>query len=122
MSNTVQLNVRMERSLRDAGNAALEYQNISPSVFVRAVWEKLAQRGQALEDAVELFLGEPERLNAGSDELSPVDQGQALYNTLLQDVGLDGANLQGLYDSWGHDDMRENALVERWCERGLDGK
>ena len=122
MNDTVQLNVRMERSLRDAGNAALERKGISPSAFVRAVWERLAQRGQALEDAVELFLVEPERLDEAPNGRSLVDQGQELYAILLRSTGLDAANLQDAYDGWEHENMRDNALTERWHERGLDGR
>lgn len=120
MNTTVQLNVRMERELRDAGNTVLESRAISPSLVVRSLWQIIAQRGQALEDVLALLFGEDEQCCPVENLSNPVDQGQALYCKLLADVGLEGANLsESLYTNT-YEQMQEDALLERWREKGLD--
>jgi len=54
MEATSQLNVRMDRSLREAGEAALAEIGYTPAEFVRAAWTRLAQGGDALADARKL--------------------------------------------------------------------
>lgn len=116
MSSTVQLNVRMDQSLRDAGNAALAGRNLSPSSFVRAVWEKLAQRGEQLETLLDAVFDTSEQC---ADQ-SPVEFGQTLYATFLHDAGLEGRSLDAAIQERSFDEMMEDSLIERWRERGLD--
>ena len=44
-SEMAMLNVRMERELRERGNAVLDELGVTPSQYVRAIWEKLASSG-----------------------------------------------------------------------------
>lgn len=49
IQDMVQLNVRMERSLREAGNAALADMGYAPSEYIRELWSRLAEgRGLAV--------------------------------------------------------------------------
>lgn len=120
MATTVQLNVRMERSMRDAGNMALESIGLSPSMVVRALWEMIAQRGQGLEDVVALLFADNEGRRMTEDVASPIDRGQALYDELLCAVGMEGENLSRLFYKRTDKQMREDALAERWREKGLN--
>lgn len=62
-TQAVQLNVRMERRLRNAGNDALASKGWSPSEFIRAAWEQLAARGPAFDALLEAVQGDS-RLHA----------------------------------------------------------
>lgn len=115
MTTSVQLNVRMEQSLRDAGNAALDSKGLSPSAFVRAVWEKLAQRGEALETLLDAVFDKAEQ----HDEQSPIAHGQALYATFLHDACLEDRVRKAPVEERTFDEMVEDSVVERWNERGL---
>jgi hypothetical protein len=115
MSTTVQINVRMDQSLRDAGNAALGGKGLSPSLFVRAVWEKLAQRGEALEILLDAVFDKTEP----HGDQSPVECGQALYATFLHDACLEGRTRNDAVEERAFDEMVEDAVVERWNDRSL---
>lgn len=117
---TVQLNVRMERSLRDAGNAALESKGVSPSAFVRAVWEKLAQKGESLEEALNLYLRSQSGAKAQLPDVGPIEQGQSLYARLLHDVGVESVNIPDAFWAETYDQTCERAVMEHWYEKGLD--
>ena len=52
---TAQINVRLDARRKEAGDAALREVGISPSEIVRALWDKVAQRGQALQDVVDVL-------------------------------------------------------------------
>lgn len=77
MSDTaemVQFNIRMPRELRDAGNAALASEGITPSAYVRAVWDRLARRGRDLQEMLSLV--EPvrsHRVSVGQDVAQDAD-------------------------------------------------
>ena len=60
-TDTVQINVRLEQPLKQAGNAALASIGLSPSAAIRALWEKAARRGKDLEEVQMLLTGEPHR-------------------------------------------------------------
>lgn len=115
MSVTVQLNVRMDQALRDAGNAALDSKSLSPSTFVRAVWEKLAQRGEQLEALLDAVFDKTEQ-HIGQ---SPVVHGQTLFTTFVHDAGLEDRTLSATVEERPFEEMMEDSLIERWQERGL---
>ncbi len=68
MASTAQLNVRMDASLKAAGDAALAQIGYAPVDFVRAVWGRLARQDDSLA-AVRTFLGEAN--SAASDREAP---------------------------------------------------
>lgn len=115
MESTVQLNVRIDKDLRDAGNAALESKGLSPSTFIRGIWNRLAQRGEALESLCEIV--DDSKVSAPA-AIDPLEQGQLLYTHLLHDVGLNETTR--LSFGSGDDKSRlEEALYEQWHEKGL---
>lgn len=52
---TAQINVRLDARRKEAGDAALREVGTSPSEIVRALWDKMAQRGQALQDVMNVL-------------------------------------------------------------------
>lgn len=60
-----QLNIRMDASLRAAGDAALAEMGYTAGTFIRALWTKLAARGKALEEFREL-LADPGETSVGN--------------------------------------------------------
>lgn len=68
MAATAQLNVRMDASLKAAGDAALAQIGYAPVDFVRAVWGRLARQDDGLA-AVRTLLGETD--GAASDQEAP---------------------------------------------------
>lgn len=54
---TVQINVRIDRSLKEAGDAVLAELGISPSQIIRDLWARLASREQSQEVLDTLGLG-----------------------------------------------------------------
>lgn len=70
-----QINVRIDRDLKEGGDATLVEAGLSPSQVVRDLWSKLAQGGEAAEAVVALL---------GSDEVS--DDEQAAIDARLEVV------------------------------------
>ena len=54
-AGTVQLNVRMDRELKEAGDLTLSLAGISPSALVRQVWAKIAQGGDSLAQLTQVL-------------------------------------------------------------------
>ena len=66
-----QVNVRMDPSLKTAGDAGLARAGLSPSEAVRAVWKIAAEGGERLDRLVELCLAK--RTAADASELYNFD-------------------------------------------------
>lgn len=60
MPATAQINVRLDRSLKERGDAALSQIGLSPSVAVRLLWGRAAERGESLA-ALQHILCDPVR-------------------------------------------------------------
>lgn len=90
---TAQINVRLSQELKAAGDAALMEAGISPSQIVRALWEKVSQRGQSLEDVVELLLSAPQGDEdaARARKLATIDRMSQGFEAFAQANGLEVA-------------------------------
>lgn len=98
MSNTaasVQVNVRMDKALRDAGDAGLAAMGVSPTQAVRAVW-RLAAAGPAGIDALEqLFAAAtPASGTDQSPDENPLHQGWGLFSAACGRLGLDASTAE----------------------------
>ena len=121
-TGTVQLNVRMDRELRDAGTAALESKGLSPSEFVRALWQKAARRGPSLDQVVHAAQDAEPTIAAVEDRpagYDPVDRGQLLYAECLSQLGLDADGVALSMPQEDYDEMIGDAISAKWEERGL---
>lgn len=74
MASTAQLNVRMDASLKAAGDAALAQIGYAPVDFVRAVWGRLARQDDGLA-AVRTLLGEANSTASDQETLSTPMEG-----------------------------------------------
>ena len=111
-----QMNIRMSRSVKEAGDAALASVGFTPSEVVRTIWEKAAHRGKDLEDVV--------RLLAPSDELPPVEgeddpvlRGSRIVSDGMRELGIDMSRVN--IPELSYEELREQALADRLEERGL---
>lgn len=117
MEASVQLNVRMDRSLKEAGDEALAQIGLNPSQAIRALWEKASRRGKDLEEVSALL--------CESDKRQAKDEGKAddalltswtLVEDMLTSYGMTYTSSDDRPDDKA---MLEEALHERLVERGL---
>ena len=115
----VQLNVRMDRKLRDAGNAALAQYGLTPSEMVRAVWEVAAQRGEGLRVLVSDALGqsaESTEATMDTEDSNALEQGWTMADAALRGLGIDSSMALDLSDD---EEFYAQMMEERAAERGL---
>ena len=117
MDVTVQMNVRMSRSLKESGDESLALIGLGPSQAVRALWEKASRRGKDLEEVASL-LAPPAPSCAVSklDDDNPAVRGWAMMDEALRSLGIDPDEPWSPIDD---DEMLAEALSERMEERGL---
>ena len=119
MSDMIQLNARIDRELKAAGDSALSLIGLNPSQAVRALWKKAALRGKDLEEVAELLSPIAERgLKAGPsyEAQDAVRQGWEFMDGVYASLGVDPEVKRGFPSD---DDLLESALYERMAERGL---
>ena len=116
-----QINVRIDRSLKDEGDAVLAEAGISPTRIVRDLWAKLAQRGTAL-DEVAAALGArgvtPDERAAIDAKLAVIDRVSQRRDQLAGQLGLSPATEPLYQDGF---DWRDRARAERDRKRGRRG-
>lgn len=114
---TAQMNVRMSRSVKEAGDAALAAAGLSPSEVVRAVWEKAARRGKDLEEVVSLLRPAEQVVRDASDEDDLVTRGSRIVEEGMRELGIDIRRVS--IPELTYEELREQALADRLEERGL---
>ena len=117
MDAAVQMNVRMSRALKSAGDEALALIGFSPSQAVRALWEKASLRGSSLEDVARLLApADTPESPVAADAENPVEKGWAMMDDALRTLGIDP---DGLWAPADDDEMLAEALAERMENRGI---
>lgn len=117
MKAPTQLNIRMDRSLKEAGDAALAQIGLNPSQAVRALWEKASRRGKDLEEVSVLL---SEHSNRQTKDAGIADEGLRASWTLVEDMlASHGMAYTPTNDSPDDKAMLEEALYERLVDRGL---
>lgn len=116
---TVQLNVRMDRALKESGDALLRERNVSPSEVVRALWGKLAQRGRGAEELLADLLGQDDGADAdgSAERVAVADRGTRLYAEGCERLGISASSVATAQATWK--DIREDAISARLAERGV---
>ena len=112
MEATVQLNARMSRDLKKAGDEALALIGLSPTAAVRALWEKAAKRGEDLEQIAQLLT--PVKTATVSDDYDPFAEIHAQMDALYRQLGIDSSS------TWDYDD--DELLGQALYERFIEGK
>lgn len=113
----VQMNVRIDDEVRVEGNRAFESIGWTPSQAARELWGYAARNRRSprrLQALCELLAPEDERAEAGAP--SPeILRGPAIVREFRASQGLSPA----CGAAAPVEELREEALLERWRERGL---
>lgn len=112
---TAQMNIRMSRKVKEAGDAALASAGLSPSETVRALWEKAALRGEDLEEVVRLVRPSKSAAREDPDTENPVKRGTQIVEEGMRRLGISQLGASGA----SYEDLMEQALYDRLEERGL---
>ena len=112
-SADAQLNVRMNKALKDRGTAALSEIGFTPSEAVRALWEKAALRGNDLQAVDELLSGNGREIDAAPGTHAMEKSRQEVGALLLQ-MGFDAQI--GEKDTRSYDELKEAAFLEQMTE------
>lgn len=103
-SATAQINVRIDRELKEAGDRELERLGITPSQAVRALWEKFSEGGRGSEDARRALIGMGRAAGAGTAQkakLAALDRfgaSQRSFTQMLEDAGIDPYTFEAMED------------------------
>ncbi len=115
---TVQLNVRMDRTLKESGDATLQERRISPSEIVRALWGKLAQRGSVAEEVLQVVLDDDSGdANDSIERVAIAARGTQLFSEGCERLGISASSVTPDQATWK--DIREDAISARLGERGV---
>lgn len=121
-SSVVQMNIRIDSQLKDAGDRVLERAGLSPTKAVRALWERLTSFSDDPQKAVEL-LSPSEGTSAPSIEAERARKlrvAQEAAQIVARSLAGQGIDVSSVADDTPYDELRERALMERLRERGLD--
>lgn len=113
--STAQINVRIDRTTKDAGDRELARRNISPSRIVRGVWEKLAQGGEEALRVVDATLRDErpsERQVEIERKLEAMRRVDASWERFVETVGIDPDTYVPLTDE-ELEEARYQHLMER---------
>ncbi len=86
-SNIVQVNVRMDRSLKERGDDALRLAGSTPVRIIRQLWEYLASDEGAYE-RVMAAIAPAQNDAANADAHAPVQRSASLFARLGESLGL----------------------------------
>ena len=114
-----QINVRLDRELKEAGDRELERMGITPSQVVRSLWEKLAGGGADAEAVRKLLIvqDEPEQEMSAAQKrkLEVMEEIKQSWQDLADTLGLDLSTFKPSEDEDRHDAYCEYQL-EKWGE------
>ena len=123
-TDMVQMNTRIGRSLKERGDAAIERAGMTPSQAVRKLWEFAAcnaHNPRAIQNLLEVESKDEAARNEAEEERARrrevVHRGANIYLEVCKQVGIDPSKFTA---DETYEELRENALLERLRERGLD--
>lgn len=116
-----QVNARIDASLKTAGDAALAKAGLTPTKAIRAMWQRfaeLADRPEKIRELVESrdVLASAER-SKQERKLSLAQEGSAI---VLRSLAERGVVVPEGFEELSYEELREQVLLERLRERGLD--
>ena len=114
---SVQMNVRIDESLKANGDRAFADLGLTPSHAVRALWEYASRNAgdkEALRTLMNSLAG-PED-DSRAERVIQARRGANLVNNLLAKHGL---HLKDPYQEIPYEQLREEALIERFEEKEL---
>lgn len=117
--NTVQVNTRIDRSLKERGDAALKRAGYSPSQAVRTLWE-FAAKHQHNPKAIQEALDFPERKTSRTEQES-ASRASAIQENLsvcTRAYAAMGIEPSAFTSEASYAELREYAALERLKEQG----
>ena len=116
-----QVNARIDVNLKTAGDAALAKAGLTPTKAIRALWQRFAELADQPEKIRELVesrdvLAPAERAEQ-ERKLSLAREGSMIVSRSLAERGV--VVPEGL-EELSYEELREQVLLERLRERGLD--
>lgn len=116
-----QVNARIDASLKTAGDAALAKAGLTPTKAIRALWQRfagLADRPEKIRELVESrdALAPAERAEQEC-RLNLAKEGSMIVSRSLAERGV--VMPEG-FEELSYEELREQVLLERLHERGLD--
>ena len=120
-SAIAQVNVRIDANLKTAGDAALAKAGLTPTKAIRALWQRFAELADRPEKVRELVesrdvFAPAERAEQGR-KLSLAREGSMIVSRSLAERGV--VVPEG-FEELSYEELREQVLLERLRERGLD--
>ena len=113
---TAQVNVRMDASLKAAGDEGLARAGITPSEAVRALWEAAAEGGERLENALKALLERKDGLDYSLFDFDALFNGVALS---IQAFLLEHHLSEDIHDiRMPTDDELEDIMYQDFLEEG----
>ena len=106
---SIQMNVRIDRQLKEAGDAVLAHIGMTPSQAVRALWEYLVVNGR-MPSRSEAAASSSDMAVTASMESRAVRGSHIVRDACLK-YGIPVPELSGDYD-----DLYEEAMAERYPE------
>ena len=116
-----QVNARIDASLKTAGDAALAKAGLTPTKAIRGLWQRfaeLADRPEKIRELVESrdVLASAER-SKQERKLSLAQEGSTI---VLRSLAERGVVVPEGFEELSYEELREQVLLERLRERGLD--
>lgn len=120
-SNAVQMNTRIDRLLKERGDAALKQAGYSPSQAVRKLWEFAAKHQhnpKAIQKALEFSEGEPYQTSKSENasKTSVIRENLDVCTRAYAALGIEPSTFTS---EASYDELREYAALERLREQGL---
>ena len=119
--STAQINARIDSAVKESGDRALANAGYSPTRAIRALWEFAGKNGHDAKRLRDL-LAELEGNSSGSDidaeayrRMELAKNGPRIIERALEEMGIENHEPSGL----SYDELREQAYLEKWTERGL---
>lgn len=120
-ATTTQINVRIERGLKDAGDAALLDAGITPSEAIRALWELAVRCKEAPGSLRDLLFPktaeeEDEAARRRAEAVACAQAGQSIVVDARRTAGIPAEAVRAVA-SVGDDELYGEALFDRYGER-----
>ena len=116
-----QVNARIDASLKTAGDAALAKAGLTPTKAIRAMWQRFAELADRPEKVRELVESRdvfaPAERSEQERKLSLAREGSMIVSRSLAERGV--VVPEG-FEELSYEELREQVLLERLRERGLD--
>ena len=120
-SAIAQVNARIDANLKTAGDAALAKAGLTPTKAIRALWQRFAELTDRPEKIRELVESSDALAPAGRAEqerkLNLAQEGSMIVSRSLAERGV--VVPEG-FEELSYEELREQVLLERLRERGLD--